>query len=144
MHLAWLVLVASRLSLVPSFLPPVPYDWTNGLWRPMRILLLRSPRYVWPFNSETSAFWQPLGLLCLAAAVRRDLPGAQVEVWDCPGEKCGWKTLEARLAARRIDVLGVGEETVSAHEAIRAAQLVKRLWPDCTVVAGGVYFAHAI
>ncbi|MFB3890696.1 MAG: radical SAM protein [Phycisphaerae bacterium] len=110
----------------------------------MRILLLRPPRYVWPFNSETSAFWQPLGLLCLAAAVLRDMPGAQVEVWDCPGQKCGWRTLEQRLAAERIDVLGVGEETVSAHEAIRAAALVKRLWPDCVVVAGGVYFAHAI
>ena len=47
---------------------------------PLRIILLRPPRYVWPFNSETSAFWQPLGLLCLAAAVRRDFPGATVEV----------------------------------------------------------------
>jgi len=37
----------------------------------MRVVLLRPPRYLWPFNSETSAFWQPLGLLCLAAEVRR-------------------------------------------------------------------------
>jgi anaerobic magnesium-protoporphyrin IX monomethyl ester cyclase len=110
----------------------------------MRVLLLRPPRYVWPFNSETSAFWQPLGLLCLAAAVRRELPEVRVEVWDCPGEKCGWKSLERRLAAERIDVLGVGEETVSAHEALRAATLAKRLHPGCVVVAGGTYFAHAI
>ena len=50
--------------------------------RPMRVLLLRPPRYVWPFNSETSAFWQPLGLLCLAAAVRRELPDVVVEEVD--------------------------------------------------------------
>lgn len=109
-----------------------------------RIVLLRPPRYLWPFNSETSAFWQPLGLLCLAAAVRRDLPSAQVEVWDCPGEKCGWRSLERRMAGRRIDVLGVGEETVSAHEALRAAGLAKRLHPGCLVVAGGVYFPYVI
>lgn len=110
----------------------------------MRVLLLRPPRHVWPFNSETSAFWQPLGLLCLAAFVRRELPGVEVEVWDAPGEKFGWRTLERRLAERPIDVLGVGEEAVSAHEALRAAGLVKRLWPECLVVAGGTYFAHAI
>jgi radical SAM superfamily enzyme YgiQ (UPF0313 family) len=110
----------------------------------MRVLLLRPPRYLWPFNSETSAFWQPLGLLCLAAAVRRDLPEVDIRVWDAPGERCGWKTLERRLAATPIDVLGLGEETVSAHEALRAAELVRRLYPGCIVVAGGTYFAHTI
>ncbi|MCF7957055.1 MAG: B12-binding domain-containing radical SAM protein [Phycisphaerae bacterium] len=111
----------------------------------MRVLLLRPPRYVWPFNSETSAFWQPLGLLCLAGAVRESFGGdVEIEVWDAPGEKMGWQTLARRLGERRIDVLGVGDEAVSAHEALRAAGLVKDLWPDCTVVAGGVYFAYAI
>jgi len=110
----------------------------------MRVLLLRPPRYVWPFNSETSAFWQPLGLLCLAAAVRRDVSGVEVEVWDAPAYKWGWRTLQRKLAARPIDVLGIGEETVSAHEGLRAARLVKQLWPDCTVVAGGVYYPYAI
>ena len=110
----------------------------------MRVLLLRPPRYVWPFNSETSAFWQPLGLLCLAAAARRELPHVEVEVWDAPGERFGWATLRRRLAERRIDVLGIGEETVSADEALRAARLTRRLWPHCTVVAGGMYFSYAL
>jgi hypothetical protein len=68
------------------------------------ILLLRPPRYLWPFNSETSAFWQPLGLLCLAAAVRRELPEEEVQVWDAPGAQWGWRTFEQRLAQTRIDV----------------------------------------
>ena len=110
----------------------------------LRVVLLRSPRHVWPFNSETSAFWQPLGLLCLAAAVRRDLPDVRVEVWDAPGARCGWRTLRRRLIERRIDVLGVGEETVSAHEALRAAGIAKEWHPECLVVAGGTYFAHTI
>jgi anaerobic magnesium-protoporphyrin IX monomethyl ester cyclase len=110
----------------------------------MRVLLFRPPRFVWPFNSETSAFWQPLGLLCLAAAVRRDLPGVEIEVIDAPALKWGWRTVRRELARRRIDVFGVGEETVSAHEGLRAAALAKELHPDCVVVAGGQYYAHAI
>ena len=110
----------------------------------MRLVLLRPPRYVWPFNSETSAFWQPMGLLCLAAAVRRELPHVRVEVWDAPGRRCGWRTLGRRLAAEPIDVLGIGEEAVSAHEALRAARLVKQLHPRCVVVAGGTYFAQTV
>jgi len=108
----------------------------------MRVVLLRPPRYVWPFNSETSAFWQPLGLLSLAGAVRRDLPEVQVEVWDAPAERCGWRTLAQRVAAAPIDVLGIGEETVSAAQALRAAALVRQCHPRCIVVAGGPYFPY--
>ena len=111
--------------------------------RGLRVVLLRPPRYLWPFNSETSAFWQPLGLLCLAAAVRRNLPDTDIEVWDAPGNHWGWRTLEQKVKERPIDVLGVGEETVSAHEALRAARLVKRWHPACRIVAGGTYFAYS-
>ncbi len=111
---------------------------------PHRLVLLRSPRYVWPFNSETSAFWQPLGLLCAAAAVREHVPDCRVEVWDAPGERWGWATLARKLASERIDVLGIGEETCSAHEGLRAAAMVKQLHPHCLVVAGGVHFGHDI
>jgi radical SAM superfamily enzyme YgiQ (UPF0313 family) len=72
------------------------------------------------------------------------MPDVQVEVWDAPGERCGWRTLGRRLAEPSIQVLGVGEETVSAGEALRAAGLVKALHPGCLVVAGGTYFAHAL
>lgn len=110
----------------------------------MRVVLLCPPRFLWPFNSETSAFWQPLGLLTLAASVRSELPEVDVQVYDASANQWGWRTLERILGERRIDVLGIGEETVSAHEGFRAAGLVKRLHPDCLVVAGGHYYAHAI
>ena len=110
----------------------------------MRVVLLRPPRFLWPFNSETSAFWQPLGLISMAAVVRRDLPEVEIEVIDAPVNQWGWQTLGRILGERRIDVLGIGEETVSAHEGFRAAGLVKQLHPDCLVVAGGYYYAHAL
>ncbi len=110
----------------------------------MRVLMLRPPRYLWPFNSETSAIWQPLGLLSLAAAVRQDHPGIQIEVLDAPALQMGWQTLERHLRERPVDVLGVGEETVSAHEAIRAVRLVKDIHPGCIAMAGGLYFPYAL
>jgi len=99
---------------------------------------------MWPFNTETSAFWQPLGLLCAAAAVRAKVPHVDVQVWDAPGQEWGWPTLQGKLAEAAIDVLGIGEETCSAHEGLRAAGLVKQIHPNCVVVAGGVHFAHCL
>ena len=75
----------------------------------MRVVLLRPARYLWPFNSERSAFWQPLGLLCIAAAARRAVPGLDLAVWDATGRAWGWRTLGRKLAERRIDMLGIGE-----------------------------------
>jgi len=67
----------------------------------MRILLLRPPRYVWPFNSETSAFWQPLGILSLAAAVRRETPQAEIVVWEKLGTVTNGTAVHFRLCLRR-------------------------------------------
>lgn len=106
----------------------------------MEVCLVRTPRYVWPFNSGTSAFWQPLGLACLAAAVRARLRGVNVRIIDCPAAGIGWRSLAAMLAELRPDVLGIGEETVSAAEGIRLARLVREILPGCTVVAGGPFF----
>ncbi len=75
----------------------------------MRVVLLCPPRFLWLFKSETSAFWQPLGLLFLAAAVPRELTEAKVQVFDAPANQWGWRTLERVLGERRIDVLGIGD-----------------------------------
>jgi anaerobic magnesium-protoporphyrin IX monomethyl ester cyclase len=108
----------------------------------MRILLIRTPRYVWPFNSETSAFWQPLGLMSLAGQLERDHPDCQVDILDCPGSRIGWKTLTSKLDAGWPDVVCVGEETASSHEALRLARYVKERHPSTKVVAGGYYFSN--
>ena len=109
----------------------------------MKILFVRTPRFLWPFNSETSAFWPPLGFLSLAGRLRQSHPGWQIEIIDCPGEKIGWKTLQARLATGPPDVLCLGEETVSSHEALRLARHVKQCYPETLIVAGGVFFSFA-
>ncbi|MHC4474393.1 MAG: B12-binding domain-containing radical SAM protein [Planctomycetota bacterium] len=109
----------------------------------MKVVFVRTPRYVWPFNSETSAFWQPLGFLSLAGQIEAHRPDWAVRIIDCPQGKIGWKTLLSLLSSDWPDVLCVGEETVSSHEAMRLAGLVKKQHPETIVIAGGVFFSFA-
>lgn len=109
----------------------------------MKVVFVRTPRYVWPFNSETSAFWQPLGLMSLAGQLESSYPDWSVKIIDCPGSKIGWKTLLSKLGCDWPDVVCIGEETVSSHEAMRLANLIKEQHPDTVVVAGGQFFSYA-
>ncbi|MEW6357703.1 MAG: cobalamin-dependent protein [Planctomycetota bacterium] len=110
----------------------------------MNLWFVKTPRYIWPFNSETSAFWQPLGFAGMAAVLRERMPDLDVRIVDCPALKTGWRSLEGLLRSGAPDILCIGEETVSAHEAIRLARLVKEIRSDTTVIAGGCYFAYAV
>jgi len=109
----------------------------------MKIAFVRTPRYVWPFNSETSAFWQPLGFMSLAGQIVNSHPDWPVKIIDCPGSKIGWKTLLSMLGGDWPDVVCVGEETVSSDEAMRLASLVKQHNPATVVIGGGVFFSYA-
>lgn len=108
----------------------------------MKILFVRPPRYRWPFHSEKSSFWQPLGFASMAAVLRENLDGVELKIIDCPVSKFGWKTTRRMIKREKPDILCVGEETVSAHEAIRLARLTKSLFPECMVIAGGNYFTY--
>ena len=109
----------------------------------MRILFVRTPRYVWPFNSETSAFWQPLGFMSLAGQLEAARPHFSIKIIDCAASKIGWKTLFSTLNSDWPDVICLGEETVSSHEAMRLAGYVKKQRPATIVIAGGVFFSYA-
>ncbi len=108
----------------------------------MKVTFVRTPRYVWPFNSETSAFWQPLGFMSLAAQLETSRSNWTVKIIDCPGSKIGWNTLLSMLASDWPDVICLGEEIVSSHEAMRLARIVKEQHPGTIVIAGGVFFSY--
>ena len=108
------------------------------------IQFIRTPRYLWPFNSAASAFWPPLGFCSLAAALRDKFPKLRVSVLDCAVLKIGWMTLERMLRENVPDVVCIGEETVSSREGLRLARLVKEINPRTTVIAGGVFFSYRV
>ncbi len=40
----------------------------------MKLLFVRPPRYMWPMNSESSSFWQPIGFASMAAIIDPAIP----------------------------------------------------------------------
>ncbi len=106
----------------------------------MKILMVRPPRYLWPWNSESSSFWQPLGFASMAAVLRAN--GFDVGILDCLVEKKGWASLQKELKDFSADVVCLGDETASAHEAIRLAGMIKEKYPSTIVVGGGYFFTY--
>ena len=106
----------------------------------MRVLFIRTPRHLWPFNSEASSFWPPLGFAQLAGVLRA-AGYKELEILDAPVLKMGWRSLEAELRSRRPQVVCIGEETVSAPEGLRLAAMVREIHGQgVKVIAGGHFF----
>jgi len=109
-----------------------------------KILLVRPPRYLWPFVNESDNFLLPLGLPCIAAAVKKNFAGIKVRIIDCPPEKIGWKTLTDILEEEKPDMVGAGEEALYHHEAVRLFRLAKQINPHIITVAGGHFFSWMV
>lgn len=106
-----------------------------------KVLLVRPPRYLWPFINESDNFLLPLGLPCIAAAIRASLPHISVKIIDCPPLKIGWNSLAKIIKDEKPDVVGAGEEALYHHEAVRLFQLAKDLNPQIITVGGGHFFS---
>jgi len=109
-----------------------------------KIILVRPPRYLWPFINESDNFLLPLGLPCIAAAIRERLFNVEVKVIDCPPLKIGWQTLGKILQKEKPDVVGAGEEALYHHEALRLFKLAKEINPKVITIAGGHFFSWMI
>jgi len=107
-----------------------------------KIILVRPPRYLWPFINESDNFLLPLGLPCIAASIREKfLEDVEVKIIDCPPLKIGWKTLERMLREEKPDMIGAGEEALYHHEALRLFGLAKEINPNIITIAGGHFFS---
>jgi anaerobic magnesium-protoporphyrin IX monomethyl ester cyclase len=109
----------------------------------MKVFLIRSPRYYWPFINEYDNFLLPQSLPCLAAVLKKE--GIDVKVIDCSPIKMGWHSLRNLLSEEKPDVVGVGDsESLYSHEAGRVMQLTKEVIPQTVTVAGGAHFSNLI
>lgn len=107
----------------------------------MKVFLIRSPRYHWPFINEYDNFLLPQSLSCLAAILKKD--GIDVRVIDCSPIKMGWQSLRNLLKEEKPDVVGVGDsESLYAHEAIMVLRITKETNPKTITIAGGAHFSN--
>jgi anaerobic magnesium-protoporphyrin IX monomethyl ester cyclase len=109
-----------------------------------KFILVRPPRYLWPFVNESDNFLLPLGLPCIAAAVRERLPHIEVKIIDCPPLKIGWKSLRNIFQSEMPDFVGAGEEALYYQEALRLFTLAKEINPEVKTIAGGHFFSWII
>lgn len=110
----------------------------------MKILFVRPPRYRWAFHSEYSSFWQPLGFASMAAVLRKGIKGLNIKIIDCPTLRMGWKSTKNMILIEKPDILCIGEETVSVHEAFKLMHYTKRISPQTIIIGGGLYFTNMI
>ncbi|MFA5356852.1 MAG: radical SAM protein [Candidatus Omnitrophota bacterium] len=109
-----------------------------------KVLLVRPPRYLWPFINESDNFLLPLGLPCVASAIRKGFPDIEVKIIDCPPLKIGWRSLENILREEKPDIVGAGEEALYHHEAVKLFELSKRINPRTVNIAGGHFFSWMV
>jgi len=113
--------------------------------KPLKILLVRCPKYMWPWVNESDNFLLPLGLPSIAASLRnKKIPGVELKIIDCPPLKIGWKSLEKILIEEKPDIVGAGEEALYHHESIRLFHLSKKINPSVINIAGGHYFSWVV
>jgi anaerobic magnesium-protoporphyrin IX monomethyl ester cyclase len=99
---------------------------------------------LWPFINESDNFLLPLGLPCIAAAIRQGLPQVEVKIIDCPPLKIGWGQLIKIIQEEKPDFIGAGEEALYHHEALRLFRLAKEINPDIITIAGGHFFSWMV
>ncbi len=108
----------------------------------MRVLLVRPPKYLWPYMNEQDNYLLPQAVVCLGAEARRR--GHEVTLLDCLPVKMGWRSLERTIRELRPQVVCAGDsETLYQHESGRVFQLAKAIDPQIFTIAGGVHFSHA-
>jgi anaerobic magnesium-protoporphyrin IX monomethyl ester cyclase len=107
----------------------------------MRVMLVFSPRYYWPFVSEGDNYLVPQALVYLGAALRK--AGHEVSIYDCMPLKMGWRSLEQAMRNEDPDVVCVGENhALYAHEAMRVIEMAKDVIPRAKRVVGGAHFTN--
>jgi radical SAM superfamily enzyme YgiQ (UPF0313 family) len=79
----------------------------------------------------------PLGLLAIAAYLRREIPGVEVKVADCPGSRLTPEAFAREVSAFAPDVAGVSVYTGTFSASAAAAAAVRKAAPKCFVAAGG-------
>ncbi|MBF0206841.1 MAG: cobalamin-dependent protein [Oligoflexia bacterium] len=107
-----------------------------------KLMLVRPPGHIWPLINESDNWLLPLGLPSIAAYLRREIRGIDIQIVDCLPNQMGWKSLERTIAEYRPDVFGVGDLLIYMYEGMRAISLAKKINPNTITIAGGHVYSH--
>lgn len=103
----------------------------------LRVLLFRAVNsyHITPFSQKAP----PLGLLTLAAQVRRDA-GCEVRLMD-GAEGDSLQALKREVENWRPHIVGISTLTANSYDGMVAATVAKSAFADTLTVAGGIHFS---
>ena len=99
----------------------------------MRVLLVEPPKTPWEMMGDVAAL--PLGLAQLAACLED--AGVPVEILDANALRIGWAGLEAAIAERAPDLIGITVYTPYVPEVSRAVRVARQAAPQAVIALGG-------
>ncbi len=108
----------------------------------MKILLIYPPSYnkiqtpVPEAINSIVGFYPPLGILYIAGYVRRQTD-FEVEVLDTRVEKLNYNEIEKIMREKRPDIVGIQTLTHTLVDALKTAEIAKRVNPKCHISLGG-------
>ncbi len=105
----------------------------------MKVLLVNPPHSFSPENplARAGLCLPPLGLLSIAAYLRREIPGTTIKVIDWPGAKMTSENFAREVSAFAPDAAGISVYTGTFTASVSAAAAIKKICPGCFVAAGG-------
>lgn len=105
----------------------------------MKVLLVNPPHALSAHNPLASSGLSlpPLGLLYIAAFLRKEMPSAVIKVIDWPGRGLSAADFEKELAAFKPDLAGITVYTGAFTSAMKVSSVIKKICPGCFTAAGG-------
>ena len=97
-----------------------------------RILLVNPPKV-----DQVGYFSSPLGILYLAAYLRKKNKGSSVSLID--GSLNGEELVHKKIKKLEPDLVGITAMTPGRHQALKVARFAKNISPRCKVVLGGIH-----
>jgi anaerobic magnesium-protoporphyrin IX monomethyl ester cyclase len=103
------------------------------------ILFVEPPRNFWFVMGEYLP--PPSALLILAAYVERELPGVDIDIVDCQGDRFDWNGLERYIESANPSMVLTSGFTTNAYTCARTCEIAKNVNEDIVTIAGGIHFS---
>jgi len=103
------------------------------------ILFVEPPRNFWFVMGEYLP--PPSALLILAAYVERELPGFDIDIVDCQGDRLDWKGLERYIESANPSMVLTSGFTTNAYTCARTCEIAKTVNEGIVTIAGGIHFS---
>ena len=99
------------------------------------------PKRTGAIAEENWQLTRPFSLFYLAAAIRK-YTGYQVQVVDLETRTYKDASINQIFKDNNSRIFGITASTYTRFEAIKLSKILKKLHPDCCIVAGGVHFTY--